>query len=83
MLLPTDDLREATQFGQRIRAAVSSIDLLESGEPVEPDDPDPWHVDCSIGIARWPEVPGAAGDLIAAANRALYVAKSAMGADTS
>ncbi|HYO18927.1 MAG TPA: GGDEF domain-containing protein [Dermatophilaceae bacterium] len=75
VLLPTSDIREATQFGQRIRAAVSSIDLLESGEPVEPDDPAPWCLDCSIGIARWPEDAGTAGDLVAAADRALYVAK--------
>jgi diguanylate cyclase (GGDEF)-like protein len=75
VLLSTNDIREGTKFGQRIRAAVSSVDLLESGEPVEPDDPDHWRLDCSISIARWPDDAGTAGDLVVAADRALYVAK--------
>ena len=75
VLLPTCDIREAIRFGQRIRAAVSSIDLSASGEPDEPDDPAVWRLDCSIGIARWPEDAATAGDLVATADRALYAVK--------
>jgi len=80
VLLPIGDIREATLFAQRIRAVVSSIDLLASGEPEERDDPAAWRLDCSIDIARWPEDAGTADGLERAADMAVYLVKRAGGA---
>jgi diguanylate cyclase (GGDEF)-like protein len=80
VLLPIHDRHEAVRFGQRIRAAVSSLDLSASGEPDEPDDPAEWRLDCSIGIARWPGDAGTTEALLAAADKALVAAKRRGGA---
>jgi diguanylate cyclase (GGDEF)-like protein len=77
VLVATAAVREAVELGERICAAVAVIEVPESNEP--DDFPGPWHLACSIGVARYPADGQTANDLLRAADTSMYEAKRAGG----
>jgi diguanylate cyclase len=63
-------LSQALDLVERIRQAVQAT-------PHEIGDARPVHVTVSAGVASWPEDGPLVGDLLAAADRRLFVAKEA------
>ena len=77
VLVATADVREAVELGERICAAVAAIEVPESDDP--DDFPGPWHLACSIGVARYPADGQTADDLLRAADTYAWEAKRAGG----
>ena len=70
LLLPETDLQGAKLVAQRLRSAVEQASFL-TGTSANPE-----HVTISIGVALFPEEARFKGDLLEAADAALYEAKA-------
>lgn len=69
ILMPETALREAMTVGERIRRGVEAIELKGA-------DGSSVAVSLSVGVALFPQDGGSAGELLAAADRAVYQAKA-------
>jgi diguanylate cyclase (GGDEF)-like protein len=71
MILPHTDRERAQRVAERVRAAVADFSFLEPEHPL--------RVTVSAGVATFASSPGIASaeQLVAAADRALYAAKTA------
>jgi diguanylate cyclase (GGDEF)-like protein len=72
VILPDADPAAARAVGERIRAAVAEVDL-------RPDNRVSIPITVSVGIALYPDDAANEADLLAAADRAVYLAKRAGG----
>ncbi|MEL7332396.1 MAG: diguanylate cyclase [Cyanobacteria bacterium J06560_2] len=71
VLLPNTPLRDAIALAERVRSQVEFLQLPHNGSPVS------QYVTLSLGVASCVPSPSAASEqLIAAADKALYLAKS-------
>ncbi len=68
VLLPDRDIAAAVEVAERLRGAVAELDF--------PDQPGVAHVTASIGAARWNPAMTDITDLLRAADKQLYAAKS-------
>jgi diguanylate cyclase (GGDEF)-like protein len=68
LLFPRTGLADAVDAAERIRSAIESMRVEHGTEQL--------GVTISIGLAEWPGHGSATPDLVAAADRALYLAKS-------
>lgn len=69
VLLPQTDMADATAAAERIRFAVAALAIAHAGNP-------PGHVTASVGVAVTVTVTQTEGQLLKAADEALYAAKA-------
>jgi diguanylate cyclase (GGDEF)-like protein len=66
--LPDRSIEAAVEVAERLRGAVAALDFR--------DQPGVAHVTASIGAARWNPAMNGISDLLRAADKQLYAAKS-------
>jgi diguanylate cyclase (GGDEF)-like protein len=68
LILPSASLPDAHRRAEEIRAAIREVQVIHEGRPLAP-------VRCSMGVSAFPEHGKAVGNLLRAADAALYRAK--------